>query len=78
MEDCLDDSLEETCNVSLIEDQLQQLRKEDPTQYNTLVKMHLSFTTDLPTAWCVILCVWSSCTVSVMVNIYVYYKTSLQ
>ncbi|XP_018018675.1 uncharacterized protein LOC108675193 [Hyalella azteca] len=34
---------------TLVEDQLQQLRQEDPTQYNTLVKMHLSFTTDLPT-----------------------------
>ncbi|KAF2365200.1 Rho GTPase-activating protein domain [Trinorchestia longiramus] len=34
---------------SIVEDQLQLLRREDPTQYNTLVKMHLSFTTDLPT-----------------------------
>ncbi|CAL4140048.1 unnamed protein product, partial [Meganyctiphanes norvegica] len=31
---------------------LWQLRHEDPTQYNTLIKMHLSFATDLPTDQC--------------------------
>ena len=47
----MDEVAEEDCNLSMIEDQLQRLRKEDPTQYITLVKMHLSFTTDLPTMW---------------------------
>ncbi|KAG7171045.1 putative rho GTPase-activating protein 19-like 2 [Homarus americanus] len=32
-----------------IQKQLWHLRYEDPTQYHTLVKMHLSFATDLPT-----------------------------
>ncbi|XP_037793972.1 uncharacterized protein LOC119589434 [Penaeus monodon] len=31
---------------------LWRLRHEDATQYNTLVKMHLSFATDLPTDQC--------------------------
>lgn len=41
--------------ISSIEEQLQRLRSEDPTQYSTLVKMHLSFTTDLPTVWYVLI-----------------------
>ncbi|XP_045125927.1 uncharacterized protein LOC123513115 isoform X1 [Portunus trituberculatus] len=35
-----------------IQKQLWRLRHEDPTQYHTLVKMHLSFATDLPTDEC--------------------------
>ncbi|XP_045612506.1 uncharacterized protein RhoGAP54D isoform X1 [Procambarus clarkii] len=35
-----------------IQQQLWHLRHEDPTQYHTLVKMHLSFATDLPTDQC--------------------------
>ncbi|XP_042218361.1 rho GTPase-activating protein 19-like [Homarus americanus] len=35
-----------------IQKQLWHLRYEDPTQYHTLVKMHLSFATDLPTDQC--------------------------
>lgn len=45
-----------------IQKQLWRLRHEDPTQYHTLVKMHLSFATDLPTdQWvcCFPLCVTS-------------------
>ncbi|XP_071523281.1 uncharacterized protein RhoGAP54D isoform X2 [Panulirus ornatus] len=37
---------------SSIQKQLWYLRHEDPTQYHTLIKMHLSFTTDLPTDQC--------------------------
>ncbi|KAK3879078.1 hypothetical protein Pcinc_016332 [Petrolisthes cinctipes] len=37
---------------SCIQQQLCRLRHEDPTQYHTLVKMHLSFATDLPTHQC--------------------------
>ncbi|XP_050740270.1 uncharacterized protein LOC127010358 isoform X1 [Eriocheir sinensis] len=39
-------------NDGCIQKQLWRLRHEDPTQYHTLVKMHLSFATDLPTDQC--------------------------
>ncbi|KAK8739156.1 hypothetical protein OTU49_003506 [Cherax quadricarinatus] len=39
-------------NNCSIQQQLWNLRHEDPTQYHTLVKMHLSFATDLPTDHC--------------------------